>query len=48
MRYSINFVKDPAEVFRKDTNAPINNQNLQLVIKDAASNLNGLVGWRIF
>ena len=46
-RYSIKFIEDPAEVFRRNTDAPIGNQNLELVIDDAAPDLDRLVGRRI-
>ncbi len=45
-RYPIEFIEDPVEVFRRDTDAPIGNQHLELVIDNAAPNLNRLVGRR--
>jgi len=45
-RYPIEFIEDPVEVFRRDTDAAIGNQNLELVIDNAAPNLNRLVGRR--
>jgi hypothetical protein len=45
-RYPMEFIEDPAQVFPRHTDAPIGNQNLELVINDAAANLHRLVGWR--
>lgn len=41
-RYPINFVEDAYEVLLRDSDASIDNQNLQLVIDDATPNFNGL------
>ena len=40
-RYPIKFIEDPAQVFRRDTHAPIGNQNLELVIDDVARTSTG-------
>jgi hypothetical protein len=45
-RYPIKFIEDPAKVFLRDADTPIRNQNLELVLNDAAPNVNRLAGWR--